>query len=78
VPKADFDLMNFMQAPNEKHQGGDFARQVYLARVRYIDEAIGRLVILLKSKSMYANTLIVFTAGTKHRTLDIRVVTTAP
>jgi arylsulfatase A-like enzyme len=53
-----------MQDPTKPRplKGGDFARQVYLSRVRYIDAAIGRLVALLKSKSMYASTLLVFTA----------------
>jgi arylsulfatase A-like enzyme len=60
VPQDAFGLMDFIQQDTASRS--TLARQIYLARVRYIDAAIGRLVASVKAKGMYANSLFVFTA----------------
>ena len=56
VPKDAFDVLSFISA-NEQ---GAVKRQNYLARVHWIDGAIGRLVASIKAKGMWQNSLMVF------------------
>jgi arylsulfatase A-like enzyme len=58
VPKAWYDKYAHISAGAQP----DERRRKYLAMVNWLDDAVGNVTALLKSKQMYDNTLIVFSS----------------